>query len=66
MKLRILEILKERDMTVFRLCQITSTDFGVIDAYCKNKRQRFDRDVLMRIKNALGLASVCDLFFLED
>lgn len=53
-KLRLDQLLRERNITRYELAKITNTQYQVIDKYYKNKVVRYDSYILLRICTALN------------
>ena len=47
------KVLEEKNMTRYELAKRADTSFQVIDKYYKNKLERYDKDILLRICIAL-------------
>ena len=49
MQLCILDILKKKNISMYRLSILTGIKYDIIYNYCNNKMQRYDKDVLAKI-----------------
>ena len=48
-QLCILNILREKNISIYKLSNLTGIKYDVIYNYCYNKMQRYDRDILAKI-----------------
>ncbi len=65
-RLKLEQLLTEKEMTRYRLSQLTEIQFQTIDKYYKNKVNRYDGYILSQICKVLG-CTVGDLLeYVED
>ena len=65
-KLTIDKVLSERNITRYRLAQMTDIRYPIIDKYYKNKIIRYDSYVLSKICEALGCEIKDILVYIPD
>ncbi len=65
-KLTIDKVLNERNITRYRLAQMTDIRYPIIDKYYKNKIIRYDSYVLSKICEALGCEIKDILVYIPD